>query len=106
MEFLGFTVDTVRIDLKLPVDKIKKIRAESRTLLRSEQVSGRALARLVEKMNVISQVIPPASLFYRHLQMALSVSLNQNDQNFEAQVSLTTQCKEELRWWELPGSSA
>ena len=75
MEFLGFTVDTVQIELKLPVDKIKKIRVESRSMAREDQVSGRALARLVGKMNAISQVILPAPLFYRHLQMALSATL-------------------------------
>ena len=63
MEFLGLTVDTVQMELKLPVDKIKKICAESRAMMREEQVSGRALARLVGKMNATSQVIPPAPLF-------------------------------------------
>ena len=84
MEFLGFSVDTIQMELKLPVDKIKKIRVESRSMLREERVSGRALARLVEKMNATSQVIPPAPLFYHHLQMALSVTLNQNSQCYKA----------------------
>ena len=44
MEFLGFTVDTVQMELKLPVDKIKKICAES-PAMREEQVSGRALTQ-------------------------------------------------------------
>ena len=34
MEFLGLTVDTVQVELKLPVDNIKKIRAESRGMMR------------------------------------------------------------------------
>ena len=36
MEFLGLTVDTVQMELKLPVDNIKKIRAESRAMMREE----------------------------------------------------------------------
>ena len=95
MGFLGFRVDTVQMELKLPVDKIKKIHAESWAMLREEQVSGRALAQLVGKMNATSQVIPPAPLFYRHLQMALSATLNQHSQCYEAQVTLTTECREE-----------
>ena len=94
IEFLGLTVDTVRMELKLPVDKIKNIRAESRA------VSGRALASLVGKMNATSQVIPPAPLFYRHLQMALSRTLNTHSQCYEAQVPLTQECREELMWWD------
>ena len=100
MEFLGFTVDTVHMELKLPLEKIKKIRAESRSMVREDQVSGRALARLVGKMNATSQVIPPAPLLYRHLQMALSATLNQHSQCYEAMVPLTTECREELMWWD------
>ena len=100
LDFLGFTVDTVQMELKLPVDKIKKIRAESRAMLKEDQVSGRALARLVGKMSATSPVIPPAPLFYRHLQMALSHTLNQHSQCYEAQVPLTQECREELVWWD------
>ena len=45
MEFLGLTVDTVQMELRLPGRKIKQIRAEARTMMREEHVSGRALAR-------------------------------------------------------------
>ena len=90
MEFLGFTVDTVQMELKLPVDKIKKIRVESRAILIEEQVSGRAVVRLAT-----SQVIPPDPLFYRHLQMAMSPTLNQHSQCYEAMVSLTMECRED-----------
>ena len=78
MEFLGFVVGTVHMELKLPLEKITKIRAELRSMVKEDQVSGRALARLVGKMNATSQVIPPAPLFHWHLQMALSATLNQH----------------------------
>ena len=88
-EFLGLSVDTVAMELRLPLDKIKKIRTESRAMMRAKQVSGRALARLVGKMNAASQVIPPAPLFFRHLQMTLADTLNQHHQCYDAQVSLS-----------------
>ena len=69
MEFLGVTVDTVTMEL---IFAMKKIRAESHATARAEQVSVRPLERLVGKMNATSQVIPPAPLFFLHLQMALS----------------------------------
>ena len=53
----------------------------------AEHTSARAIARLVGKMNATSRVIPPAPLFYRHLQMALSEALNSNSQCYETQVS-------------------
>ena len=100
MEFLGLTVDTVTMELRLPLEKMKKIRAESRAMARAEQVSARALARLVGKMNATSQVIPPAPLFFCHLQMALSDTLNRNLQSYEAQVPMSQNCKEKLMWWD------
>ena len=69
---------------KTPLEKIKRISAESRAMMTDKQVSGRALARLVCKMNATSQVIPPAPLFSHHLQMALSDTLNSNFQCYEA----------------------
>ena len=56
MEFLGFTVDTRRMELSLPAEKLKKIWAESRKLMAAEQVTGRTLSRLIGKMNAANQV--------------------------------------------------
>ena len=53
-QVMGLTVDTVKMELKLPVDKIKKIRAESRAMMREKQVSGRVLAPLVGRMKATS----------------------------------------------------
>ena len=100
IEFLGFTVDTVNMVLKLPGDKIKKIRAEARKMKGEESVSARALARLIGKMNATKQVIPPAPLFYRHLQRDLSGALNRTHQNYDAQLTLSRDSLEELDWWD------
>ena len=102
MEFLGLTVDTVAMELKLPVEKIKKIRAETRSMATVEHTctSARAIARLMGKINATSRVIPPAPLFYHHLQMALSEALNSNSQCYETQVSLSPYSREELKWWD------
>ena len=56
IDFLGITVNTVTMELALPPEEIKKIRAESRKLLEAELVSARALSRLIGKMNAASQV--------------------------------------------------
>ena len=69
MDFLGFTMDTVLMQLRLPGKKLNDIRAEAQKVARDKMVSGRALSWLIGKMNGISQVIPLAPLFFRHLQM-------------------------------------
>ena len=100
MDFLGITVDTVLMQLKLPGEKIKKIRAEARRMEREASVSARSLSRLIGKMNATSQVIPPAPLFFRHLQMTLTQTLERGSQDYDVSTSLSQQCKEELRWWD------
>ena len=72
IEFLGLTVDSVHMELRLPIQKMIMIRAESRKLLKEQVTSAHALACLLGKMNATACVVPPAPLFYRHLQMALS----------------------------------
>ena len=51
IEFLGLTIDLAKMELQLPLHKIKMIWAESRKLLREETTSAHAFARLLEKMN-------------------------------------------------------
>ena len=101
LEFLGLTVDTISMELRLPGEKIKQIRAESRNMMKESKTSARALARLVGKMNATISVIPPAPLFYRHLQMALANALNSNHQSYETEISISQYCREELNWWDM-----
>ena len=100
LEFLGFTINTVAMELSLPPAKIKKIRAESRKLLEAGQSSARALSRLIGKLNAANQVIPPAPLFYRHLQMDLATALRAADQDYETSLTLSSDSREELMWWD------
>ena len=62
-EFLGFTVNTLTMEVAhvaLPLEKLKKIRAESRKLAEAGQVTARALSRLIGK-NECSQSSNTAS---------------------------------------------
>ena len=96
LEFLGFDVNTSSMELSLPTGKLKKIRVESRKLLEEGLISGRALSRLIGKMNAAHLVIPPAPLFYRSLQMDLTEALRKADQNYDTRLYLSENSKEEL----------
>ena len=80
LEFLGVDVNTLSMEFSLPTGKLKNIRAESWKLLREGLISGRALSRLIGKMNAANKVIPLAPLFYRYLQMDLKEALRKADQ--------------------------
>ena len=97
IEFLGITVDSTHLELRLPLSKMKKIRAEAWKLGKSQTALTQALARLLGKMNATSSVIPPAPLFSRHLQMSLTQALYSSNQSYDAQVPISLEGKEELR---------
>ena len=98
--FLGFTIDSINLELRLPPEKLKKIRVEAWKLVGAELISARSLARLLGKMTATSNVIPPAPLFYRHLQMDLAKALRADVQNYETELRLSSASKEELIWWD------
>ena len=98
IEFLGFTVNSTKMELKLPGEKIKKIWAETGKVLQSPTVSALALSRIIGKMNAATQAISMAPLYYRGLQACLREAL-QGNQNYASVVTLTNEAREELKWW-------
>ena len=65
IEFLGFNVNSKTMELKLPREKIKKIRTEAGKVMQPDTVSGLTLSRLIGKMNAATQAIPMAPLYYK-----------------------------------------
>ena len=88
------------MEIRLLPTKIKKIRVEARKLVRQKSVSARMLAQLLGKMNATNCILPPGPLFYRHLQMALTNTLERSSQRYEAQFPHTQDCLEKLIWWD------
>ena len=67
--------------------------------MRLKTISARHLAQLLGKMNAKVCIIPPSPLFYCHLQMALYNTLERNNQNYKALMTVTTECLNKLDWW-------
>ena len=78
MEFLGLSVDSLAMEIRLPPIKIKQIQEEARKLAKQETIPARMLAQLLGKMNATNCALPPRPLFYCHLQMALTNTLEQS----------------------------
>ena len=105
IEFLGMIVSSLSMDLKLPGEKIRKIRLEARRLLHSKQPSAQLLSQLLGKLNATSPALQMAPLFCRSLQICLKQALSDSQQNYQAAVQLSPQALEDLQWWELHLSS-
>ena len=80
IEFLGMVVSSRSMDLKLPGEKIKKIRLEARNILDTATPSARSLAQLLEKLNATTPALQAAPLLSRALQMCLRESLSSGAQ--------------------------
>jgi len=60
IDILGFTVNSVSMEIKLPGEKIKKIRAETRKIQELKPPTALTLSRLLGKLNHATQASPPA----------------------------------------------
>ena len=99
LEFLGFILDSDSAELRLPTDKVKKIRPDAQKLQKQSPTTARELSRFIGKLNAATKAIPPAPLFYRGLQRDLSRALGQGNQDYEVQCGLSLPAKIELEWW-------
>ena len=63
IDFLGFLVNSLSVELKLPDDKVKNIRGEARKSLANERITVLSLSRILGKMNTATKAITMAPLF-------------------------------------------
>ena len=98
IEFLGYIIDSVRMDISLPVQKMRDIRSECRHLLRDKVTTVRKLARLVGMLVATNLAVPPAPLHYRALQ-ALKIDALHRHHSYESVVILNHQSTLDLKWW-------
>ena len=99
IEFLGLIADSRLMELKLPGSKIKSIRAEARSIVRSSPYpTAREVSRLLGKLTHAAHAMTAAPLFFRHLQSCLQHAL-QPAQNYDVPCHLTSEARDELTWW-------
>ena len=78
IKFLGFQVDSKRMKLLLPEEKVQNIIHICQEALTQGRVSIRQLSQLLGKLNAASQAIPSASVRYRQLQQLKILSLRRS----------------------------
>nr|XP_055053787.1 uncharacterized protein LOC129438918 [Misgurnus anguillicaudatus] len=94
IEFLGINLDTIKFQASLPKEKIDRIILVSSTHLDSPNCSKRELLSLLGHLNFAMRIIPQGRPFISHL-----LSLASSVVRLEDQISLTNQCREELKLW-------
>ena len=100
IEFLGMVVDSSTMELRLPGQKLKKLRLETAKIKdQSATPSARELSRLLGKFNSVTRAVPPSPQFCRAIQRDLAIALEKSNQSYNAPCQLSPASKEELDWW-------
>ena len=98
IEFLGFHIYSVTLNISFPLDKVKRIRKECQRVVENTDITIRELARLLGKLSASIQTVFPAPLHYRHIQGIKKCSLAFHG-GYECQLCWTAEALEELKWW-------
>jgi len=86
LEFLGFQVDTVNLQLIFPAEKLRKIQQLAQHLFHQPKVSVRDLVRFMGKASAATRAIWQAPLHFRALQFLMnSVSLSLESHSVETE---------------------
>ena len=97
IDFLVFMVDSMKPELRLPAEKIKKISAEAQKLSASTSTVAKKLSQFLGKLNAATRAVPVAPLFYRNLQAALGRALATGVQDYSVTVEITPCMRKELQ---------
>ena len=98
MEYLGFVINSMEMNLSLPKEKMNQLIQSCRDRIREKTASVRTLAKIIGKLTSSMQAVLPAPLHYRHLQM-LQVKGLLAGKSYETMVSLNQNCQNDLQWW-------
>lgn len=84
--------------VRLPAEKLKKIRAEARRLRTADSTTTRKLSQFLGKLNEATRAVPVAPLFYHNFQTALSRAFLEGGQDYSVVTGIAPDMKEELQW--------
>jgi hypothetical protein len=98
LEFLGMTLNSKTMTMRLSEQKTSKIYNQCGDLMNKDTVSVRDLSAMIGTLSATSLAILPAKLYYRELQRLKITTLNRK-RSYETITTLTTPCKQELEWW-------
>ena len=99
IKFLGFEIDSRRMIIKLTSERVKKTIDIGNLLLKSKKIVIRELAAFIGTVVSSFPAVTYGPLFYRYLENDKTEALEINSGNFESEVVLSVEAKEEILWW-------
>lgn len=99
IDFFGLIIDSKKFKVFLPRDKIDKIKNAAESLLQEDCISIREVAAFIGLIVHAFNAISIGPLYYRSLERDKVRALNENDDNYDGNINLSDQSKEEIVWW-------
>ena len=92
--FLGILIDTIAGELRLPVEKLRKLKASLVGWIRRKRCTKRELLSITGQLQHAARVVKQGRSFLRHL-FDLSMSVEGMDHH----VHLNAEARSDLAWW-------
>lgn len=99
IEFLGFQLDSVTMNIMLTDKKKDKIFNLTTELLHNKRVTIFDLASLIGNLVAADPAVPLGPLRYKYLEMDRNRLLTTHKGNYQAEVTLDSRSLEMLHWW-------
>jgi len=96
--FFGFIIDTILFKVFLTEEKLEKICVKAELLYNASFIVVRSLASFIGLLVNAFNAVLEAPLHYRSLERDKLLGLGE-DMNFDNSVQLSTDSKNDIRWW-------
>ena len=94
LTFLGITLDSTRLEARLPPDKLASIKSAVSAWLTKPEGSKRELLSLIGLLSFAAKVVPPGRSFLRRM-----LDLAHSQPLLDSTVTLTDPFFKDLHWW-------
>ena len=99
IHYLGFTVDSIRMRVTIPTNKVEEVTQVCQGLISASIPSIRHTATVISKLVALFPAARYGPLHYQNLQRAKIAALRQHAGHYDRPMQLPPEATDELRWW-------
>ena len=99
IDFIGFTLNSKNMTIKLTKKRRNNIIKLGTTLLNKSNCSIRLLASFIGHLVASEAAVPLAPLYYKHLEINKNESLKKHKGNFNAKIKIEQSLRPQIKWW-------
>ena len=94
LDFLGFIIDTVSMEIRLPAEKLSRIRQTILSWRTKKSCTKRHLLSLIGNLQHASSVVKPGRTFLRRM-----IDLSKRQVHMDGHLRLNAEFRADIQWW-------